>query len=58
MTSADVENKKFYQLKKELEQCKRDLINFPFPKTNYTNSTNAPMYPLKEVPVLPADTES
>lgn len=58
VTSANAENKKLYQLKKELEQCKRDLINFAFPKTNSTNLTNASIYPLKEVSMLSADTES
>jgi len=39
----------------ELEQCKGNIINFPFPKSNSINPTNTYMYPLREVPMLPGD---
>lgn len=54
-TSADAEKKKFCQLEKELEQCKRDVINSPFPKSYTINPTNTSTYPLREVPMLSGD---
>lgn len=43
VSNAGPKKEKFCWLRKELEQCKRDII-FPIPKTNFTNSTNTPMY--------------
>ena len=36
------------KLRRELEQCKRDIENSPFPDTNCTHTS---MHPLREVPV-------
>lgn len=36
-----------------MEQCKKDLENFPLPSTNTTNTNEAAMYPLREVPLGP-----
>ena len=53
--SADTEKEKFCQPKKELEECERDSVSSPFPKSNSINPSNTCTYPLREVPVLSGD---
>mgnify|MGYP001853962864 FL=1 len=53
--SADTEKEKFCQPKKELEECERDSISSPFPKSNSINPSNTSTFPLREVPLLSGD---
>ena len=55
VTSADTEKIELCQLKRESEQCKREVINSPFPKSNTIIPTDASVYPLREVPMLSGD---
>ena len=55
VTSADTEKIELCQLKRESEQCKREVINSPFPKSNTIIPTGTSVYPLREVPMLSGD---
>lgn len=46
-------NRGYPRLVKELEQCRKDLENFPLPGANTTNTNEAATYPLREVPLGP-----